>query len=185
MATPGVLGNDTDAENDSLTAVLVTGPANAASFALNLDGSFIYVHDGSETTSDSFTYRANDGMADSNVATVIISINPVNDVPVATDDIYAVNEGGTLNVATPGVLGNDTDAENDSLTAVLVTGPANAASFALNLDGSFIYVHDGSETTSDSFTYRANDGMADSNVTTVNITINPVISVAAGTSPFG
>ena len=174
VATPGVLGNDTDAENDSLTAVLVTGPANAASFALNLDGSFIYVHDGSETTSDSFTYRANDGMADSNVATVIISINPVNDAPVATDDIYAVNEGGTLNVAAPGVLGNDTDAENDSLTAVLVTGPANAASFALNLDGSFIYVHDGSETTSDSFTYRANDGMADSNVATVIISINPV-----------
>ena len=179
---PGVLGNDTDAENDALSAVLVSGPANASSFTLNADGSFTYVHDGSETTSDSFTYKANDGTDDSNVATVTITITPVNDAPVANDDAYSVDEGGTLNVAAPGVLGNDTDAENDSLTATLVSGPSNASSFTLNADGSFSYVHNGGETISDSFTYKANDGSDDSNVVTVTITINPVndAPVAAG-----
>jgi large repetitive protein len=167
-----VLTNDTDAENDSLTAVLVSGPANASSFVLNADGTFTYVHDGSETTSDSFTYKANDGSLDSNVATVTITITAVNDAPVANDDNDSVAEGGTLNGAS--VLANDTDAENDSLTAVLVSGPANASSFVLNADGTFTYVHDGSETTSDSFTYKANDGSLDSNVATVTITITAV-----------
>jgi VCBS repeat-containing protein len=172
VPAPGVLGNDSDPDS-SLTAVLVTGPANASSFTLNADGSFNYVHNGSETTSDSFTYKANDGSVDSNVATVAITITPTNDAPVAVDDAYSVNEGGTLTVPAPGVLGNDTDVEGNAFSAVLVSGPANASSFTLNADGSFTYVHNGSETTTDSFTYKANDG-SDSNVATVTITITPV-----------
>jgi large repetitive protein len=173
-AAPGVLGNDTDPDNPTLNAVLVSGPAHASSFTLNANGSFNYVHNGSETTSDSFTYKANDGSLDSNTVTVSISISAVNDAPVAVNDGYGVNEGATLTVSAPGVLGNDTDAENNALTAVLVSGPAHAASFSLNADGSFAYVHNGSETTTDSFTYRANDGTANSNIATVTITIAPV-----------
>ncbi|HEX2254764.1 MAG TPA: IPTL-CTERM sorting domain-containing protein [Thermoanaerobaculia bacterium] len=176
-AAPGVLGNDTDDEGSSLSAVLVTGPTNSSSFALNSDGSFLYIHNGSETVSDSFTYRANDGTNDSNVTTVTITVTPVNDAPVANPDAYGVLEGGTINEAAPGVLGNDTDGEGDSLSAVLVTGPTHASSFTLSADGSFSYEHDGSETLSDSFTYRANDGTDDSNVTTVTITITPVNDV--------
>jgi VCBS repeat-containing protein len=173
-AAPGVLGNDTDVDSPTLTAVLVSGPAHASSFALNANGSFTYVHDGSETTTDSFTYRANDGSLNSNIATVTITITPVNDAPVAANDTYSVAEGGTLNQAAPGVLGNDTDVDSPVLTSNLVSGPAHAAAFSLNPDGSFTYVHDGSETTTDSFTYRANDGLANSNIATVTITISPV-----------
>ncbi|MCU1230398.1 MAG: outer rane adhesin like protein, partial [Acidobacteria bacterium] len=174
VATPGVLGNDVDPDSPTLTAVLVSGPAHASSFALNPDGSFNYVHDGSETLTDSFTYRANDGSLNSNIATVAITITPVNDAPVAVNDAYGTTEGGTLNVATPGVLGNDTDADSVVLTAALVSGPSHAASFTLNPDGSFNYVHDGSETIVDSFTYKANDGLATSNTATVTINITPV-----------
>ncbi len=73
----------------------------------------------------------------------------------ADNDGYTVAEGGTLTVPAPGVLDGDVDPEGDTLTAVLVTGPANASSFTLNPDGSFTYTHNGSETTTDSFTYRA------------------------------
>jgi VCBS repeat-containing protein len=187
-AAPGVLANDTDPDSPLLTAALVSGPAHASSFALNADGSFTYVHDGSETTTDSFTYRANDGLANSNVATVTITITPVNDAPVAANDAYAVNEGGTINAVAPGVLANDTDVDSPTLTAVLVSGPTHAASFALNANGSFTYVHDGSETLSDVFTYKASDGLAFSNVATVTITVTPVndapVVTAGGTLTF-
>jgi VCBS repeat-containing protein len=172
VAAPGVIGNDTDPDGPSLTATLVSGTTNG-SLTLNADGSFTYVHNGSETTSDSFTYTISDGTATSNVATVTITVTPVNDAPVANNDAYSVNEGGTLTVATPGVLGNDTDAENNPLSAQLVTGPANGL-LTLQPDGSFTYVHNGSETTTDSFTYRANDGTSLSNIATVTITIAPV-----------
>jgi VCBS repeat-containing protein len=185
---PGVLANDTDPDSPLLTAALVSGPAHASSFALNADGSFTYVHDGGETTSDSFTYRANDGLANSNVATVTITVTPVNDPPVAANDGYAVNEGGTINAVAPGVLANDTDVDSPTLTAVLVSGPTHAASFALNANGSFTYVHDGSETMSDVFTYKASDGLAFSNIATVTITVTPVndapVVTAGGTLTF-
>ena len=186
QAAPGVLGNDTDPDSPTLTAVLVSGPAHASSFTLNPDGSYVYVHDGSETTSDSFTYKASDGALFSNVATVSITITPVNDAPVANNDSYTVAEGGTLNPAAPGVLGNDTDPDSPTLTAILVSGPAHASSFTLHADGSFTYVHDGSETLTDSFTYKANDGSLNSNIATVNITVTPVndAPVAASDGPY-
>ncbi|KAF2517139.1 Ig-like domain-containing protein [Flavobacterium foetidum] len=173
ISAPGVLGNDTDAEGDTLTAIVVTNPSHGT-LTLNADGSFTYVHDGSETTSDSFTYRANDGSLNSNIATVSITVTPVNDAPVALNDSnYTVAEGGTLNISAPGVLGNDTDAEGDTLTAIVVTNPSHGT-LTLNADGSFTYVHDGSETLSDSFTYKANDGTVDGNTATVTITVTPV-----------
>ncbi|MDH5447108.1 MAG: Ig-like domain-containing protein [Gammaproteobacteria bacterium] len=169
-----VLGNDTDEEGDTLTASLVSTTSNGV-LTLKIDGSFDYTHNGGESSSDSFTYRANDGDIDSNVATVTITITPENDAPVAVADPYSVDEAGTLTtVVATGVLSNDTDIDGDTLTAILVDSPANASSFTLNSDGTFTYTHDGSETTSDSFTYKANDGTVDSNTVTVSITVNPV-----------
>ena len=78
----GVLTNDFDISGDTLTAVLVSGPSNAASFTLNPDGSFTYTPTADFNGIDSFTYRANDGALDSNIATVTIRVNPVNDAPV-------------------------------------------------------------------------------------------------------
>ena len=97
----------------------------------------------------------------------------------ANDDSYSVLQGGTLSESPPGVLGNDFDPQRDPLTTVLVSGPANAASFTLTPDGGITYVHDGSATTSDSFTYQATDGGEVSNVATVTITINPIRPTSA------
>lgn len=183
VPSAGVLLNDTDAEDDPLTAVLIAEPAHGL-LTLNADGSFTYVHDGAEYDSDCFAYKANDGAEDSEVTLAMIKINGVNDPPIAEDDTdrYFVDEGGTLVVGSsgasphfPDVLCNDDDEEswNGLLTARLVTGPLHG-SLTFNSDGSFTYVHDHSDTTSDSFTYVANDGEFDSNVATVTITIIPV-----------
>jgi len=157
-----VLANDTDAENGVLTASVVSGPANASAFSLNPDGTFSYTHDGSETTSDSFVYQAcDDGTpVECDTATVAITVEPVNDPPVAADDSATVDEGGTVTVLDGGatsVLANDVDPDGPSLTATLTGGLNEAAAFTLNPDGTFSYTHDGGESTADFFTYEVCD----------------------------
>ena len=155
---------------------------------LNDNGTFTYTHDGSETSSDSFTYKPNDGSVDGNTVTVSISITGENDAPVATADSYTYDEGSS-NSETTSVLSNDTDAESDALTAVLVDDVSNGT-LTLNDNGTFTYTHDGSETSSDSFTYKPNDGSVDGNTVTVSISITavndaPVAMDAAGTGSEG
>jgi VCBS repeat-containing protein len=123
--------------------------------------------------SDSFTFKVNDGTVDSSVATVSITVNPVNDPPVAVDDAYDVDEDNTLTVSAHGVLDNDSDVESDPLTAVLV-GDVSSGTLGLGVDGSFTYDPDGNFNGTDSFTYKANDGTVDSNTATVSITVNPI-----------
>jgi PKD repeat protein len=92
-----------------------------------------------------------------------------NTPPVAGNDSYSMNGIAALSIAAPGVLANDIDAEGNSLTAALVSGPANGV-LTLNADGSFSYTPGGNFTGTDSFTYKTNDGMADSNIATVTLT---------------
>ena len=165
----GVLTNDTDADLDILQAVLLTNVANGA---LNLaaDGSFDYTPAANFSGTDSFTYRANDGSANSNVATVTLTVNEANDAPVAIDDEYQMSPNTTLFINANGVLANDTDAEMDVLQSILLSDVSNGT-LTLNTDGSFDYTPTINFTGSDSFTYRANDAALDSNPATVTIVI--------------
>ena len=86
-AVLGVLANDIDPNDDPLTAVLDAGPAHGT-LDLHADGSFTYTPTAEFAGLDTFTYHANDGMTDSNVATVEITVTPVNDAPVAANDVY-------------------------------------------------------------------------------------------------
>ncbi len=171
VAAPGVLGNDTDPDGDALTAVLDTTTSNG-SLSLNSDGSFDYIPDADFCGEESFTYHANDGQADSNVATVTIVVACINDAPVADDDNYSTDEDVPLNVLAPGVLDGDNDVDTgDTLTAVLDTTTSNGA-LTLNTDGSFSYTPAiGFCGATDSFTYHANDGTDDSNIATVTINV--------------
>ena len=146
----------------------------------NGDGTFTYDPNGAfaslkagATGSDSFTYTVTDGSFASSTATVSIAITGQNDAPVAVADSYSTNEDTALTVTAPGVLGNDTDVDGDALTAILVAGPSHG-SLALNGNGSFTYTPGANYNGSDAFTYKANDGQADSNVATVSLTVNPV-----------
>jgi hypothetical protein len=96
---------------------------------------------------------------------------PANQPPLATDDYYGTNQASSLSVPSPGVLSNDSDADEDPLTVELVTGPANGA-LQLNTDGSFSYTPLPYFYGVDSFTYRANDGAISSEIATVEITVS-------------
>src|SRR5204862_128465 len=113
-------------------ALLVAGPSHGT-LTLNSNGSLTYAPAADYFGTDTFTYRASDGSLQSNAATVTITVNPVNDAPVATNDAYSTNEDTTLTVGAPGVLGNDTDVDSTTLTASLVSGPAHGT-LTLNSD---------------------------------------------------
>jgi VCBS repeat-containing protein len=121
VVAPGVLDNDTDVDGDSLTAVLVSGVSNG-SLTFNSDGSFTYTPNADFNGSDSFTYVATDGALDSNLATVTITVNAVNDAPVI-DPVapQSVFEGSELVVTVTA-----TDPDGDVLTYSLDDPPTGA-----------------------------------------------------------
>ncbi|QVL32601.1 tandem-95 repeat protein [Telmatocola sphagniphila] len=151
---------------------IVTQPAHGT-ITINSDGSVKYVHDGSNATTDSFTYTIKNAQGlVSNTATVSLVIAAVNKAPVAGNDIAEVEVGSSkiINVAE-----NDTS-ESGQInlgSIVIITEPVNGI-LVVNSDGTVKYTHDGSATVTDSFTYfiRDNLGVA-SNVATVTITIVP------------
>lgn len=177
--TIAVRSNDTDADGDSLT---VTGVSQGAQGSVVIDaitGNPVYAPNSWFSGNDSFTYTISDGNGGSATASVTVTVQAApagNQPPVAVADSISVAEGSTATVlvgGSPSLLANDTDPDGDPLVAVLVTGPVHGT-LALNANGTFGYTHNGSETTSDSFTYRASDGQAMGNIVTVSITVTPV-----------
>lgn len=117
---------------------------------------------------------ANTGSADPsvNVATITVTVTAANDPPVAANDAFTVAAGGTLTIATPGVLGNDSDVDTSpaSLTATRVDTVAHGT-LTLDTGGGFTYQPAAGFVGTDTFTYRASDGSAQSNLATVTIIV--------------
>jgi VCBS repeat-containing protein len=166
-----VLANDEDADLDPLTAILLATPTSGQ---LNLaaGGAFTYTPDADFAGSDGFTYKANDGAAESLITQVTLVVIGDNDPPRPKPDSYATAEDTPLFGAS--VLANDSDPDDDALTAVLISGNVTLAS-----DGSFSYQPPPNFHGSDSFTYAADDGTL-STTTTVTINIASVNDVPVG-----
>jgi len=174
LSTPSgassVLANDSDPDEDTLSASLVSGP-DYGSLTLNSDGTFTYTHDESENFSDQFSYQATDGTDDSNVATVTITVNPVNDLPQANDDEAVTEEDISVDID---LLDNDSDPnDEDTLSVNSITRPANG-SVTNNNDGTVTYTPDSDYNGQDSFTYTVSDGRGGTDSATVAVTISPV-----------
>lgn len=175
----GVLANDRPGEGASLTARLVDCPTHGV-VDMRPDGSFAYTPYTNYFGPDSFSYRTNDGILDSNAATVQITVRPVNDPPVGVSDAYSLNEDERLEIThDQGVLANDEDAEGDPLSAVLVALPQHGT-LTLGDDGPFVYVPNGNFNGEDFFTYVADDGHLPSPQTTVALTVEPVNDAPRG-----
>jgi large repetitive protein len=161
-----LVGNDV--EGSSLTYTIVTDPQHGT--LSGTGDSRTYTPDNNYSGSDSFTFKVSDGSLDSNTATVSITVDAVNDAPVANNDSLTTDEDTAGN---GNVLTNDTDVDSTTLTATKVTGPTHGT-LTFNANGSYTYTPNANYNGPDSFTYNANDGSLDSNTATVSITVNSV-----------
>ncbi|MFZ4759505.1 MAG: tandem-95 repeat protein, partial [Burkholderiaceae bacterium] len=159
-----------DASHLTLAAVGVDYAAVGQSVTLH----FVPTTDWVGTTAFDFAAVDASGLADPSRATATITIGDDVDPPVAVADAFAVDEDSDLAVDADGVLANDVVSGGRALVATLVAGPASAATFALNADGSFVYRPRADFNGTDTFTYLASDGVGDSNVVTVTLTVNAI-----------
>jgi len=175
-----------DAENKPLTAELISSPSHG-SLTLKNDGSFVYIPYPDFNGADSFTYIANDSWSDSNVATVIINFNSVNDIPVANDDNAITDEDNEVWI---NVLENDSDVDGilNPSTVTIINGPTNGYAIINTTTGEIRYTPDSDFFGDDSFSYTVDDydGTA-SNEASVNIKIEGVACKAetGATSSMG
>jgi VCBS repeat-containing protein len=166
----------TDPDNDPWS-VSVVGQPSRGSLSLNPNGSFRYTPEGDRTSTERFTYVAVDSQGlSSSVATVWLTVNPVNDAPVAQGETYTVNSTATLNINPAGVLANDSDIDSPNLSAAVVTSVAHGT-LSLNADGSFSYRPDAGFSGTDQFTYRASDGSLNATAT-VSLVVTPALPPA-------
>lgn len=169
-AAAGVLTNDSDPDADPLAAIL-EDDVQQGTLDFSADGSFTYTPAPDFHGEDRFTYRAVDGVSASAPATVALVVAPINDAPVSADDAFVTQRNTPLTVgAAQGVLANDTDFEDDELTAQLVRA-VDHGTLTLRPDGSFSYTPPPDFAGQDSFVYVANDGVLASNPATVTLTV--------------
>ena len=153
----GVLANDTDPNDDPLSAIKVSNPEHGT-VTLNLNGSLTYTPYGDWNGTDTFTYKANDGAEDSNIATVSVVVDPVNDAPVGITDYYDIPWNGEFFVSEEeGLLVNDVDVDGDDL-AVYPAITTQHGQLWIHADGHFMYRPDTNYSGPDTFLYRVHDG---------------------------
>ncbi|BCM92682.1 hypothetical protein IAD21_04564 [Abditibacteriota bacterium] len=175
----GLLANDTgtgtlavaDANTNLAGIQPLSGPLHGT-LTLNVDGSFSYTPAANFNGSDSFTYQTTDGTLISDVATVTLTINAVNDAPIAAAQTVSTPQDTAL-----GITLTATDVENNALTYSIATGPIHGT-----LSGTapnVTYTPTSGYFGPDSFTFKASDGAADSAPATVALTVTP-----ANTAPI-
>ena len=162
-----LMGSDPDL--DPLTYSTIAGPSHGS-----LNGTapnLTYTPSPNFYGSDSFTFKVNDGTADSALAIVSITVSPVNDPPVANDDTAATREDTPA--VTIDVLANDTDIDNDMLTVTAISQGTNG-SVTINPDSTMSYSPHANFYGSDVFTYTISNDKGLTNTAKVNVTVKAV-----------
>ncbi|WP_415686423.1 Ig-like domain-containing protein [Gillisia hiemivivida] len=167
--TISVLDNDSDVDGDDLTVVSTTSPSNGT-VVINENGTITYTPNDNFIGSDSFEYTISDGNGGTDTATVTITVNPINDAPIANDDVAEVDEDNPVTIS---VLDNDSDVDGDDLTVIDTTNPDNGT-VVINENGTITYTPNDNFNGSDSFEYTISDGNGGTDTATVTITVNPV-----------
>ncbi len=166
-AKTGSLPTATDIDGDTATYTKATDPSHGT-VTVNNDGSYTYMPTANYNGADSFTYTVGDGNGGSNTYTVSVTVNPVNDAPVASATSFSTVKDTTKT----GTLPTATDVDGDTVTYSKATDPSHGT-VTVNSDGSYTYTPVADYNGADSFTYTVSDGNGGSNTYTVSITVTP------------
>ncbi|HHC6537334.1 TPA: tandem-95 repeat protein [Vibrio parahaemolyticus] len=163
-----VLGNDTFEGDDKVVSLDTNnGPANGT-VSINPDGSVTYTPNDNYHGTDSFTYIVTSGGV-SESTTVSVDVTPVNDAPVAKDDIATTQED---TVVTIDVLPNDTDVDGDKLSIQSATVPEAQGKVEI-VDGKLVFTPAENFNGDAEITYTVTDGQL-TDEAKVTVTVNPV-----------
>lgn len=183
----GVLANDDTASGPIITAILATSvDPSVGQLTLQPDGSFTFMPNQDSTATAIFTYKVSavfggGRIFESTETTVTIDVAPVNDAPVANDDLLLAVPNS---ITTANILANDTDVDNDTLfvvnagsidASILVPFVAGV-SLSVTSTGDLMY-NPGSSNTGQSFTYTVSDGNGGTDVATVTFFQGPTFFV--------
>lgn len=157
----------TDVDSGELSVMVVDGTANGT-LVVNPDGIASYTPDADFNGNDSFTYKVDDGELDSNIATVTITVDPVNDAPTAQGDAVSTDEDTAKVIE---LIINDVD--GDALNVELLEGPDHGE-LLVDANGLATYTPDANFNGDDSFTYNVDDGLLSSANAAVTVTVLPV-----------
>ncbi|WP_281561599.1 Ig-like domain-containing protein [Thalassomonas sp. RHCl1] len=175
---PGVLANDLDGDNDTLVVQLpLIQDVTHGVLNISADGFFTYIPDDDFSGIDTFVYAISDGQGGTAQASVTLAVEVINTDPVAGDDSYETPENSPLIVdgnALPGVLENDTDAENDLLRVAGIVKDVENGNLTLAEDGFFTYTPSEHFVGSDTFIYALEDGRGGTAQANVQIAVTEV-----------
>ncbi len=153
---------------DSLTVTAVS--AANGTVTINPDGTLNYIPNADFNGTDSVSYTISDGNGGTITATVTVTVNGVNDAPVAINDSISVSEDSTNNIVT--VLSNDSDLDGDSLTVTTVS--AANGTVTINSDGTLNYRPNANFNGTDTINYTISDGNGGTATATVTVSVGGV-----------
>ncbi|MDF5330557.1 tandem-95 repeat protein, partial [Vibrio parahaemolyticus] len=163
-----VLGNDTFEGGDQVVSLDTNnGPANGT-VSVNPDGSVTYTPNDNYHGTDSFTYIVTSGGV-SESTTVNVDVTPVNDAPVAKDDIATTQEDTAVTID---ALPNDTDADGDKLSIESASVPKEQGTVEV-VDGKLVFTPAENFNGDAEITYTVTDGQL-TDEAKVTVTVNPV-----------
>ncbi|HEY1026178.1 MAG TPA: tandem-95 repeat protein, partial [Pseudomonas sp.] len=158
-----------DADGDTLTYSIVSGDEpKHGTVVMNANGTYTYQPGKDFNGSDSFTVTIDDGNGGTTTSVVTVTVNPVNDAPVAANDSASTLEDNSVTID---VLANDSDVDGDTLS---ITGASAQHGSVSVVDGKLVYTPTGNYSGADTITYNITDGKGGNSSATVQVSIQAV-----------
>ena len=166
-----VLANDTDADGDSLLIESVSSQATNGSTIINPNATITYSPEANFFGSDGFNYTVSDGNGGKATPHVSVTVNSINDPPVAINDTAITSQDNPVVI---NVLANDTDVEGDTLAVSSISSPPTHGTTSINNNGTVTYSPQIGFSGIDSFSYQISDGNGGNGTASVIVNVNSV-----------